>query len=203
MSIAHALANEHGQAEPASRGRAILRVAWLAAALAAAVALRASVPRDEPWPAFLAGAMFGAAALGVAALDGWRPRRPGRRGALIGLAGGLVLIAAPVLMGSRLVIGMRPEPFAAWALVTVLVASGEEVLLRGALLSSIEELAGLPAAIAATSLAFALLHVPTYGWGVLPLDLAAGVWLAGIRLTGGIGAAAAAHALADLATWWL
>ena len=49
-----------------------------------------------------------------------------------------------------------------------------------------------------------LLHVPLYGWGSLPLDLAVGVFLGVLRaLTGSLAAPAAAHVLADLAGWWL
>jgi hypothetical protein len=45
-----------------------------------------------------------------------------------------------------------------------------------------------------------VLHVPFYGLQVLPLDLAVGVLLGGLRqLSGGV----AAHAVADLAGWWL
>jgi hypothetical protein len=48
------------------------------------------------------------------------------------------------------------------------------------------------------------MHVPLYGWHVVPLDLGVGLWLAGLRLaTGGIAAPAIAHAVADLATWWV
>ena len=59
-------------------------------------------------------------------------------------------------------------------------------------------------AVAFTTIAFALLHVPLYGWHVVPLDLGVGLGFAGLRLlTKGIAAPAAAHAVADLATWWL
>ena len=62
----------------------------------------------------------------------------------------------------------------------------------------------MPLAVAVTSLAFALIHVPLYGWHVVPLDFAVGVWLAGLRLaSGGVAAPAIAHSLADLATWWM
>ena len=55
-----------------------------------------------------------------------------------------------------------------------------------------------------TSVVFALLHVPLYGWHVVPLDLGVGLWLAGLRLiSGGVAAPAVAHVVADLATWWL
>jgi membrane protease YdiL (CAAX protease family) len=143
--------------------------------------------------------------LAVATASGWQIRRPTRRGALLGVAGGLVLVILPRLahLGVPLPIGMRPEPLAAWVLVTGLVVLAEEALLRGALLDAVHETGGLPAAVLVTSAAFALMHVPLYGWGVVPIDLAAGVWLAGLRLTGGgIGAPTVAHFLADLAGWW-
>jgi membrane protease YdiL (CAAX protease family) len=55
-----------------------------------------------------------------------------------------------------------------------------------------------------TSAVFALMHVPLYGWHVVPLDFAVGLGLAGLRLTTrSLVAPAAAHAVADLATWWL
>jgi membrane protease YdiL (CAAX protease family) len=61
---------------------------------------------------------------------------------------------------------------------------------------------GLAAAIAAV--AFAALHVPLSGWVAVPLDLAVGVWLGGLRLrSGGAGAPALTHTLADVASWWL
>jgi hypothetical protein len=48
------------------------------------------------------------------------------------------------------------------------------------------------------------MHVPLYGWHVMPLDLAVGLVFGGLRLaTHGVAAPAAAHAVADLATWWL
>jgi membrane protease YdiL (CAAX protease family) len=51
---------------------------------------------------------------------------------------------------------------------------------------------------------FALMHVPLYGWHVVPLDLAVGLALGGLRVaTRGVAAPAVAHAVADLATWWL
>ena len=46
--------------------------------------------------------------------------------------------------------------------------------------------------------------MPLYGWAALPLDLAVGLLLGGLRmLAGGWGAPAVAHAAADLAGWWL
>ncbi len=129
---------------------------------------------------------------------------------LVGVCVGLVLAAAavvgPALAGASTVPGLgRPAaPFVPWALITIMVAAAEEGLLRGVLFDRIERAAGLAPAIALTTLAFALMHVPLYGWHVVPLDLAVGLVFAGLRLsTGGLAAPIAAHAVADLATWWL
>lgn len=139
------------------------------------------------------------------------PRR-GRiaAGMVLGGAAGLALVAiaagGPVLAGVTLPPGLgRPAaPFVPWVAVTIVVAVAQEGLLRGVLLDRLRAAAGLAAAVAITTLAFALIHVPLYGWHVVPLDLAVGLALAGLRVsTGTVAAPAAAHAVADLATWWL
>jgi membrane protease YdiL (CAAX protease family) len=127
-------------------------------------------------------------------------------GAAIGLAlVGLVLIASR-LAGSTIAPGLaRPaSPFAPWALVTIVVAVAEEAVLRGLLFDRVRRSGGTLLALAVTTIAFALMHVPLYGWHVVPLDLAVGFVLGGLRIaTRGIAAPAVAHAVADLATWWL
>jgi membrane protease YdiL (CAAX protease family) len=131
---------------------------------------------------------------------------PSLSSVLIGFLGGVVLIAVPRLAHPMMpaVIGMRPEPFVAWGLVTAVVVIGEEALVRGALFRALDQAAGPVAAVAVTSIAFALMHAPLYGWQVVPLDLGVGVWLGGLRLaTGGVSAPTVAHGLADLSTWWI
>jgi hypothetical protein len=142
----------------------------------------------------------------MAVLAGWRPGRPGVRSLLAGVIGGGVVIAIPrVVHGlAPAAIGMRPEPFVAWVAITGVVVLGEEAVLRGALFDALERAAGAVAAVAVTSVAFALIHVPLYGWQVVPLDLGVGIWFAGLRVaSGGAGAPTVAHLLADLSTWWL
>jgi membrane protease YdiL (CAAX protease family) len=182
------------------------RAAWLLAGLAAATFARAAANGQPTTTALAAGSGFGVALLVAAILAGWRPAWPRGRSLVIGAVGGVVLLALPLLLhpGAASAIGMRPGPLAAWAVVTILVATAEEVLLRGALFDAIGQPYGLLGAVVVSSLAFALMHVPLYGWTVVPLDIAAGVWLCGLRLaSGGVAAPAVAHALADLATWWL
>jgi membrane protease YdiL (CAAX protease family) len=182
------------------------RAAWLLAGLAAATFARAAVNGHSTTTALAAGSGFGIALLVTAILVGWRPSWPRGRSIVIGAVGGVVLIALPLFLhpAAASAIGMRPGPLAAWAAVTILVATSEEVLLRGPLFDAIGQRYGLSGAVVVSSLAFALVHVPLYGWAVVPLDIAAGVWLCGLRLaSGGVAAPAIAHALADLATWWL
>jgi membrane protease YdiL (CAAX protease family) len=187
-------------------GHGAATATWLLGGLAAASLARAALNGQVALSAFAAGATFGIALVVIASVAGWRPARPSVRSLLIGLFGGLVLVALPRLAHPLLptVVGMRPEPFAAWVLVTAVVVTGEEALVRGALFVALERAAGPVAAVAVTSLAFALMHVPLYGWHVVPLDLGVGVWLGGLRLsTGGVAAPAIAHGLADLSTWWI
>lgn len=160
----------------------------------------------------IAGAGTGAARLRrpwAVATPAGRLRQPAvalAAGAAFGLALVGLALAGPALTGTAPVPGLgRPAAaFMPWAAVTVLVASAEEVLLRGVLLHRASRAAGIVPAVILTSAVFALMHVPLYGWHVVPLDVGVGVALAGLRLTtGSLVAPSAAHAVADLATWWL
>jgi membrane protease YdiL (CAAX protease family) len=91
-----------------------------------------------------------------------------------------------------------------WALGVTLVAITEEALLRGTLYTALYERFGTPSALVVTTLAFALLHVPLYGWSVFLLDVAVGFALGTLRaITGTVLAPSVAHTVADLAGWWL
>jgi len=68
----------------------------------------------------------------------------------------------------------------------------------------VEDLSGAVPAIVVGAVCFALLHVPLYGWHVLPLDLAVGLVLGGLRqATGTPAAPAVTHVGADLVGWFL
>ena len=167
----------------------------------------------------LVGVVFGLALLGLAASGRSLPRlgRPDERSArrlvaLIGIGAlpglglvGLALLAPAIATAPSFAgLGRPAAPFVPWALVIVLVAVAEEVILRGVLFGRLLEASGAAAAVVITSVVFALLHVPLYGWHVVPLDLGVGLALGGLRLvTRSVAAPAAAHAVADLATWWL
>jgi membrane protease YdiL (CAAX protease family) len=128
----------------------------------------------------------------------------------VGAAFGLALVTLALLGASVRGIwvphglGQPDVSFVGWASITILVATAEEGILRGVLFDRIRAARGVVAAIALTTIAFALIHVPVYGWHVVPLDLAVGLGFAGLRLsTRSVLAPAAAHVVADLATWWL
>ncbi len=154
----------------------------------------------------LVGLGFGACLLALGVVGGARVALSRPASLPIGLGGGAVLVIVALLARGSSPVATFPTgvPFAPWALATVLVAIGEEVVLRGALLDALDVRRGTIVAILGTSLLFALIHVPLYGWHVVPLDFGVGLWLAGLRLlSGGVAAPAIAHTIADLATYWL
>ena len=189
-----------------ARGAALTQMAVLVSALAGITLIRAAINGTTVASAFLAGALFGATLLAAAALASLPVHlaRPSARAIVIGLAGGAAIVAIPLAVHAIAASNAQPQPFALWAAVTCLVAAGEEAMLRGAILDRARAAAGLVPAVALTTALFALMHVPLYGWSVVPVDFAAGLVLCGLRLlSGGIAAPAIAHAIADLATWWL
>ncbi len=175
--------------------------------LAVAVALRVEIAGAEGVRSQTAGIWFAAALLAVALVtqDGNRVGAFPMRALGVGLAGAAVLCVPAairhVLTGSAV---PAANGYAGWAVIVVVVAVAEEALLRGSLYRAVERRAGMTTAIAVTSVAFGLLHAPVYGWPVVPLDIAVGVWLGTLRaVTGSVAAPAVAHSVADLAGWWL
>jgi membrane protease YdiL (CAAX protease family) len=186
-------------ARPAAIERTVLALAGLVGLVVLRWAMGGLDPSDRVMP----GLVFGLGLLLVVRASGERFGRPSAFAIGVGILGGTVLVA----LAAATAAGHRWEPAAAaapWAAVTILVAASEELLLRGVVFDDLGKRFGIGAAIVVTSLAFALLHVPFYGWRAAPLDLGIGILLAGLRLVGGnVAAPAVAHVLADLATWWV
>lgn len=174
--------------------------------LALAAVVRTAVAGDSGAASITAGLVFAGlvAAVAVVTRDG-ALRTPRVRPVVVGVVGAVVLCVPAALRhaagGTAL---WSAHGYLPWAMAVVAVASAEEALLRGSLYRAVAQRAGVVAAIALTSVAFAVLHVPLYGWAVVPLDLAVGVWLGVLRaVSGSVLAPAVAHSLADLAGWWL
>jgi membrane protease YdiL (CAAX protease family) len=173
-----------------------------------AIALRVVVSGTAGAASEPGAALFAVLLLGAAAAAGWRPGHLRPSGLAWGALGAVGLVAGPVLLR----FAGPPHPalhvvaagFPVWAVVVTGVALGEEVLLRGALFAAIDEAVGVRTALVVTTIVFALVHVPLYGMRALPLDLAVGLWLGGLRVaSGGVTGPATAHVVADLAGWWL
>ncbi len=180
------------------------RTGLLLGAYAAALALRVVVGGPGA-AAHVPAALVFAAALVALTWSVGTPVTWGRRVWLTGLGGALVLCAPPAIVA---VVRGQSLPGTAgllrWTLVVLVVAGAEEAFLRGALHDAVAELAGTGWAVATSAAAFALLHVPLYGWHVLPLDLAVGVLLGLLRVrTGTFVAPAVAHVGADVGSWFL
>lgn len=202
--MAGALATDRGRGTFGdSRGkRSIICVAGIVAA----VALRVAVGGRETASSIPAGIVFAAALFGLAIAAGWRPAQPKIIAFTLGAAGGGALVAAWLLSHSSP--GLHVAPVNAgillWTPLVSLVAVAEEVALRGALFSALRAWSGDGSALIVTTLVFGLIHLPLYGIESLPLDLAAGLLLGGLRIvSGGVLAPATAHVIADLAGGWL
>jgi membrane protease YdiL (CAAX protease family) len=174
------------------------------AGLGVAVTLRVQVAGMAGSQSVLGGLVFGIALCVLAGCVGLARPSLGLPVVGIGVAGAAVLCLPPLI--SKLAAGsaVPTAPGLAWVGVVSLVAVAEEMLLRGALYDQLLSWRGQNWAIGLTTVAFSLLHVPLYGWHVLVLDLAVGIWLGTLRaVSGTVAAPAIAHALADLAGWWL
>jgi membrane protease YdiL (CAAX protease family) len=168
------------------------------------VGIRIVIGGDDVAQSLRAGLVFAASLLGVALAAGTRVPLS-RKAFLVGLAGTAV-VCAPV--GIEQLLTFRPvhgtDGFVTWAAVVTVVATAEEVFLRGTLYDAVDDLAGAVPAVVVGAVCFALLHVPLYGWHVLPLDLAVGLVLGGLRQSTGTPAApAVTHVGADLVGWFL
>jgi membrane protease YdiL (CAAX protease family) len=125
---------------------------------------------------------------------------PAIKGILAGLAVGAVLLG-PVVSGP--LTGRSVSAFLPWAAIAALVATLEETSIRGVLYRQWAGEAGTHVAIVVGAAVFALIHLPRYGLGAMPLDAAVGLALGGLRaLTGRVLPCAVAHTVADWGAWF-
>lgn len=131
-------------------------------------------------------------------------RRPA---ALPSLAGGglalAVLVGAAVMTGPALHIPAGRQLLSGLVLFGLGTAPAEELLFRGVVYRLLEPL-GAPAAVFGSAAAFALVHVPVYGWLSLPVAVTAGLLLGWLRWwSRSLAAPVVVHTAADLALVWL
>ena len=96
-------------------------------------------------PPYLVGALFGLAFLVLARAGGMRVSVPAPSAWLIGLAGSVVLVVLAIGASSLAGQPLRAVPktdFALWAVITIVVASAEELVLRGALFNALRDSSG-------------------------------------------------------------
>jgi membrane protease YdiL (CAAX protease family) len=124
----------------------------------------------------------------------------GAKSLVAGLMVGAIILA-PVVSGP---LSSRPlGAFWPWAIIAALVATLEETTIRGVLYRRWAGEAGTVAAIVVGAAVFALIHLPRYGLGAMPLDAAVGLALGGLRaLTGRVLPCAVAHTVADWGAWF-
>jgi membrane protease YdiL (CAAX protease family) len=193
-----------GPATGSHRADRLTRGAVLACGLAAAVALRIAIGGPGPGQSRTAALVFAGGLAVLSAAAG--TRLTATAGDLaVGLAGA-ALISAPAALADLVRPAALPglTGFAGWAVVVGVVAAAEEIFLRGALYDALYAVGGTTVAVGGAAVAFSLLHIPLYGWRVLPLDLAVGLVLGVLRHRGGSATAPAiAHVVADLAGWFL
>jgi membrane protease YdiL (CAAX protease family) len=114
-----------------------------------------------------------------------------------------ILLLAPIVAGGFA--SRALAPFVTWAVITAVVATLEEATLRGTLQQAWTREGGPLVGVVAGAVIFALIHLPSYGIGAMPIDLAVGLVLGGLRLLSGrVLPCAVAHTLADWGAWfWL
>lgn len=171
----------------------------------------AEAPSARKPPLWAAAVAFSAVALAARGVDPWSWTIPVVGGA-VGLALPLVVhrtavprqwiaitIAGAAAFAVARSFSTLPPSGSRWALGAAAVAAvGEEILFRRAMYGLLEQW-GARVAIAGTSVVFALVHVPIYGWRVAGVDLAAGALFGWQRwATGSWTSPAVTHAAANV-----
>jgi membrane protease YdiL (CAAX protease family) len=181
----------------APRRAALLTVATLLAATIRGLLLPAGeLPAAMAFGLAMAAVLVMARSWGALA----EPRWPSPVAVCAGAVTGFVLLL-PVIFGGPS--GRSLSGFWGWSVVVLVVATLEEGVIRGRLQPAWTAEHGSIAGLLAGAAVFALIHLPRYGLGAMPLDLAVGLALGGLRaVTGRVGPCVLAHVIADWGAWF-
>jgi len=147
---------------------------------------------------------------GYEGISYWRRAAMNRLSRRRVLTGGATFITGGVALGLVLLAPVLADPlsgrplaaFWGWAAIAAVVATLEEVAIRGTLQERWTQEAGPAIAIVAGAIVFAAIHLPRYGLPSMPLDFAVGLALGGLRaITGRVMPGAIAHTMADWGAW--
>jgi membrane protease YdiL (CAAX protease family) len=169
------------------------------------VALAARVP--STW-AVMVTAAVGLVGL-LAPIDAPTPVRDAHQASVANWLGAVALGLVAMLLAARLpgLLGLRPHDAGRLAFrvapaavaASVVAAVAEEMFFRRLVYGWLAASWGAAAAICGSAVAFAAIHVPVYGFAVLPIDTAAGLLLGWQRwITGGWSASGVTHVAANL-----
>jgi membrane protease YdiL (CAAX protease family) len=169
------------------------------------VALAARVP--STW-AVMVTAGVGVVGL-LAPIEVSSPIRGARPASVANWLGGVALGLVAMLLAARLpgLLGLRPHGAGRLAFrvapaavaASVVAAVAEEIFFRRLVYGWLAASWGAAVAICGSAVAFAAIHVPVYGFAVLPIDTAAGLLLGWQRwMTGGWSASGLTHMAANL-----
>jgi membrane protease YdiL (CAAX protease family) len=173
----------------------------LACAFVISILLRIAVGGVDVARSPTAGLVFAGCLIMLCIASGLRTKINSRICAL-GLLGGIFLCLPSI---AAFPTGTHPYgSYINWAIVVSVVALAEEAFLRGVFFDAVSKWRGNTVACLVAALAFAALHVPLYGWHVLPLDFTVGMFLGALRIISGSWVAPGiSHVFADLTSWWI
>lgn len=176
------------------RARSYGSVVATAVAIAGCLALAARPAMR--WPAFAITLAVGVAGLAASPAA---PRSDERQGSLVWLV--VTVLGVGAFATIRLAAAVPPAPWSPHAAVVVVGAAlAEELFFRRFLYGALAR-RGAGVAILVSAVAFAVVHIPSYGTSVFPIDLAAGLVLSWQRWASGSWTApAVAHVAANLMT---
>jgi membrane protease YdiL (CAAX protease family) len=184
----------------------VRRIPLLVVAVAVATVVRVGAGALVPAASPSAAVWFSAVLLTGVAVCRADLVRGSWSGVALGVGGGAALVAVSLVGLPAVTLGPRAtsETLWWWVPLVSVVGISEELVLRGVLFSALRSEHGDAVAVAVTTALFALIHLPLYGVGAMPIDLCVGVFLGSLRvLSGGVLAPALAHVIADLATGWV